>query len=101
MTMLGVFDVTGLRMLHQLQESINQLVLRSSIFSVLLQSLSDFGSYGAFTVTCVVLGELTCPLESVTVSENINTDCVVVTVGAMKVGVTVFAPLNDTAGPAV
>jgi hypothetical protein len=41
--------------------------------------------YGAFTVTRVVLGELTCPLESVTVNENINTVCVV-TVGAMKVG---------------
>ena len=51
-------------------------------------------------MTCVVLGELTCPLESVTVSENINTVCVV-TVGAIKVGVTVFAASNDTAGPAV
>jgi hypothetical protein len=68
---------------------------------LLLSLLSDFGYYyGAFTVTCVVLGELTCPLESVTVSENINIVCAV-TVGAMKVGVTVFAPLNDTAGPAV
>jgi hypothetical protein len=47
-----------------------------------------------------MLGELTCPLESVTVSENINT-VFVVTVGAMKVGVTVFAAFNDTAGPAV
>jgi hypothetical protein len=47
-----------------------------------------------------VLGELTCLFESVTVSENVN--CVfAVTVGATKVGSTVFAPVNDTVGPAV
>jgi hypothetical protein len=73
-----------------------------SFFTVLLLSLlSDFGYYRGFTVTCVVLGELTCPLESVTVNENVNNVCAVTLVGAMKVGVTVFAPFNDTAGPAV
>lgn len=49
-------------------------------------------------MTCVVLGELICPLESVTVTENVNSVCDV-TVGATNVGVAVFAPVNYTASP--
>jgi hypothetical protein len=65
------------------------------------KSISNFDYYHGFTVTFVLPGELTCPLESVTASENVNSVCAVTLVGAMKVGVAVFAPVNDTAGPIV